>query len=115
MINALFFIPAVWVGASYGLIGSCIALVAMQLFNALLQCHLAWRNLSINTRHAASNLRRALQGAVLVLALNGIFVTVLHYLETTIWAGLAASAFANLTAGILFFKPLIKLWREDGA
>ncbi len=113
MINALFFIPAVWIGASYGLIGACIALVSMQLFNALLQFHLAWRGLGINTKHAASSIRLASKGTVMVLMLNGILVMGAQYSAAAHWVWLMVSVAANLTAALLFFRPLIRFWRRD--
>ncbi|MEZ5563463.1 MAG: lipopolysaccharide biosynthesis protein [Gammaproteobacteria bacterium] len=113
MLNALFFIPTVWIGSSYGLIGACIALVAMQLFNALLQFHLAWQGLDIKARHASTSLYRALMGTVIVLALNGALILAGSYLDMAEWVALGVSAPANLIAGALFFKPLIDLWRQD--
>jgi PST family polysaccharide transporter len=114
MANAMIFVPVVWFGAGYGLTGVCVALVSMQVLNAVFQCQLACEGLGSSGGSAHLAIRRALSGAVVVFIVNGVILAATAYVEIREWLELLAAVSVNLIAGALFFKPLMTIWRNNG-
>lgn len=111
MINALLFLPCVWIAASYGLVSVCIVLIALQAFNACLQLHLAWRGLGLTSGRVSASLRRAVIAVVVVLLVNGIVIVGTEDLGMSALHALLLSLLAHVAIGPILFWPLVRHWR----
>jgi O-antigen/teichoic acid export membrane protein len=113
MINAVVFVPAVWMAARYELLGVCIALVVLQIFNAALQFELAWRGLGVPRELALPHILRVCQSMAIVLVLNGAIFFASDYWGIASRLQLFGSTVLHGVIALVLFWPLIQLWRSD--
>lgn len=117
LVNAVLFVPVVWLSSAFGLVGVCVALVGLQAFNGALQFHLAWRALGLDWPAVSAAVRRVALGCAAVVAVNALSMGGVRYGGLAPGLALLLSFLASLAVAAVLFGPLVRGWLsgQDGA
>jgi PST family polysaccharide transporter len=114
MFLAILFLLVVWFSVPYGLVVVSLAVVCFQALNALLASHLAWQEIGVAWATSRTALGRTLLGLMLLVALNSGFLLLAIWTSYSAWLIAVLSALAHVGIGLMFFLPLIRMWRGGG-
>lgn len=114
MILALVYIGAVLVAIPYGLLTVCIAVVACQLFGAVIISSLVWKGMGLRWREVRRPLGRSVLWSLALVTVN--LGLVFGPLRDGLPAGamLALSTVLHAVLGFIFLGPILRLWRDAG-
>jgi PST family polysaccharide transporter len=114
MILAILFLLVVWFSVPYGLVVVSFSVVVFQALNALLASHLAWREMGVAWGASRAVLGKVLLGLMLLATLNSGFLLLAAWTSYPPWIIAVLSAMAHVGIGLMFFMPLIRMWRGGG-
>lgn len=114
MIVAIVFLFVIWFSVPYGLVLVSLAVVVFQALNALVASQLVWREIGVVWVSSRAAFGRALLGFMLLAALNGGFLLLAAWTSYPPWLIAILSATAHAGIGLMFFMPLIRMWRGGG-